>query len=170
MKALLVIAPRNFRDEELKYPKKILEENGIKTVVASTQRGECIGMLGMRVTPDLTIEEVDSKDYDLLVIVGGSGVMELRGESKLLELVREFDEGGKLIGAICLAPTILAESGILNGKEATVWPSTKAIDILERSGAAYLKEPVVRYKNIITAEGPSVAKEFGNELVKWLRG
>lgn len=169
MKALIIIAPKNFRDEELKNPKRVLEANGIKTTVVSTTRGTCTGMLGMKVTPDAKVGQVDAKEYDLLVLVGGTGSMELRKEPKVIEVVREFDREGKLIGAICVAPTILAESGVLNGKEATVWPSPKTIDILERSGATYVKKDIVKHRNIITAKGPSVAREFGQKLAGELK-
>lgn len=169
MKALILIAPKNFRDEELKYPKQILETNKVKTTVVSTTKDTCTGMLGMKVVPDTSIYQIDPEGYDLLVLVGGSGSMELRRDPKVIEVVREFDREDKLIGAICVAPTILAESGILNGKEATVWPSPKAIGILERSGATYLRKDIVKYKNIITAKGPSVAKEFGQKLAEEIK-
>ncbi|MEA3344083.1 MAG: DJ-1/PfpI family protein, partial [Patescibacteria group bacterium] len=75
----------------------------------------------------------------------------------------------KLLGAICIAPAILARAGALKGKKATVWNSAmdkSAIKILESNGAIFQPEPVVVENKIITANGSHAAEEFAETIIK----
>jgi protease I len=170
MKALLVIAPRNFRDEEYSETKRALEEAGIKVKTASLER-ECTGMFGTRVSADLMLREARSEDFDAMVLIGGSGALVYKEDAELHELLKKFESEGKVIGAICIAPTVLARAGILRGKKATVW--TSAFDKsgareIKSYGASYLPQPVVRDGKIITADGPTSAAQFGKEIARAL--
>ncbi|WP_456420032.1 DJ-1/PfpI/YhbO family deglycase/protease, partial [Methanocaldococcus infernus] len=128
-KILMVIAPENFRDEELFEPMAVFENNGYAVDIASTKKGVCKGMLGAEVKVNLTIDEVDPKNYVAIVIVGGTGSPKyLWHNEKLINLVKEFYEENKTVAAICLSPVVLAEAGILKGKEATVFPAKEALE------------------------------------------
>ncbi|MEM2674312.1 MAG: DJ-1/PfpI family protein, partial [Candidatus Hadarchaeales archaeon] len=72
-RVLMVIAPENFRDEELFDTRSELEKAGIEVRVASTSKGTAVGMLGGRVRPDLRLEETNARDWDAIVFVGGVG-------------------------------------------------------------------------------------------------
>ncbi|MFQ5835431.1 MAG: DJ-1/PfpI family protein, partial [bacterium] len=72
-KVLIIIAERNFRDEELLKPRKILEDRGVKVTVASTSLQDARGMLGATVKPDILLSSVKVQDYDVITFVGGSG-------------------------------------------------------------------------------------------------
>ena len=165
-RVVMVIAPQDFRDEELLVPKRALEAAGFDTVVASTRKGESVVMLGARVSVDATIDELDPSQYDGIVVVGGSGTREyLWGNAQLHELIRAFFAQNKTVGAICLAPVVLAEAGVLDGKRATVFPDSEAISELEEGGASYVRSPVVLSVGVITAEGPKAAESFAAELI-----
>lgn len=174
MKILMIIAPENFRDEELLIPKRVFEEAGAEVEIASTKKGVAKGMLGARIEVKKDIHEINVDDYDAVVFVGGSGTPLVRQEERALEIAREAAEKGKVLAAICWAPTILAKAGVLKGKHATVWRGPdpeyeKSTDVvLEDHGAIYTGEGVSRDGNIITANGPANAEAFAKEILKVL--
>jgi len=165
-RVVMVIAPQDFRDEELLVPKRVLEAAGFEVVVASTRKGEAVGMLGARVSVNTTVGELDPSQYDGIVVVGGAGTREyLWDDVQLHELIRAFFAQNKTVGAICLAPVVLARAGVLDGRRATGFPDSEAISELEEGGASYVRAPVVSAGGIITAEGPKAAQSFAVELV-----
>jgi protease I len=165
-KVLIVVAHKDFRDEELKYPREMLEKKGASVVIASDMKGEAVGMLGMQVKVDLSLDEVRTADYDAVIFVGGSGATVLFNNTRAQAIARETRDGGKLLGAICLAPSILARAGILKGKKATVFSSE--VGTLRKNGATYSGADVERDGIIITADGPSSAAKFGEIFVQAL--
>ena len=135
--------------------------------VASSSLGEAVGKFGKKVNVDKLISEVNLDDYDALVFIGGPGAVEYIENNQAHQLARQAIEKNKVLGAICIAPDILAKAGVLKGKKATVWSSIvdrQPIKVLEDNGAIYLNQPVVKDGNIITANGPSAAKEFGKTI------
>ncbi len=165
-KILMVIAPDKFRDEELFIPKRIFEENGYEVVVASREKRQCVGMLGARVIPDITIDEIRPEDYVAMVLVGGVGAQTYFDDRMLQELSRMFYEQEKVVAAICLAPVILANAGLLEGKRATVWHSESRT--ISRRGARYTGEPVSKDGRVITGAGPFAAEEFARQILREL--
>jgi protease I len=165
MKVLFIVAQKDFRDEELSEPRKALEKAGHLTRVASITTDTAIGMMGSKVTPDLAIADANASDFDMVVVVGGKGAPELAKHPEVKALIQEFDSQQKFVTAICIGPTILAQAGVLKGKRATVYSTDEAIVQIEDAGAVYLNEAVVRDGRIITACGPTAARDFGSELV-----
>jgi protease I len=164
---LYVIAPERFRDEELAVPKRALESAGHQVRVASTRPGEAVGMLGTRIVPDVTIAQAKEAEVDALVIAGGAGApTHLWDHEPLRALVKALHVQHRPLGAICLAPPVLARAGALEGRRATTFPTDRAIAELKRGGADYVKKPVVRDGTIITASGPEAAEAFGAALVQ----
>ena len=163
---LMIIASSNFRDEELQVPKGIFEIEEGKVTVASSSLKESRGVLGAVVKPDVLIGDVKAEDYDAVILVGGGGASEYWEDVKVHELARSTLEKGKLLGAICIAPVTLANAGVLKGKKATVWSSEAGK--LRESGAIYTGAGVEIDCNIITANGPQSAKEFGEAFVNGL--
>lgn len=165
----MVIAPRNFRDEELREPKAILEREGFKVVVASTVSGTAKGMFGMQVNPDTTVDDVNPEDYDVVVVVGGSGSQtHLWNNSRVQEIVQASHRRGRLVAAICISPVVLARAGLLRGRKATVFRTTTTISELKKGGALISDAPVVVDGDIITGEGPEAAREFGQKVAESL--
>lgn len=166
-KVLMVIAPRNFQDKEFSKPKELLEAKGVKVTVASLTRKTAIGMYGARVTPDIAIKDAKATDYDAVVFVGGNGAAALANDPQTLALAIEAKKHDKIIGAICIAPVILAKAGILEGKKATV--SSWGKNELKKAGATYTGKGVEVDGNVITGSGPEAAEEFGLALLHTLQ-
>ncbi|MCX8158167.1 MAG: DJ-1/PfpI family protein [Candidatus Diapherotrites archaeon] len=164
---VMVIAPGNFRDEELFKPKEILEKAGVNVKVASLERGTYIGKLGSKADATLSLNEISVNDFDAIIFVGGPGASIYFDNNKALSLANDFYKKGKVVGAICIAPSILANSGILSGKKATAFPSEESN--IKKRGAIFTGNSVEVDGKIITANGPDAAKSFGEQIVKLLK-
>ena len=170
-KVLMVIAPKDFRDEELFEPKKIFEEAGAGVSVASVKNVSASGMLGGKATPDLLVSEANADEYDAVVVVGGMGSPEfLWSDKKLHKLLRDINDRAKVVAGICLSGAVLAKAGLLEGKQATVYKTDESLKEFEKGGAKYINKDVVTDGRIVTASGPHAAKEFGKAIVKLMSG
>ncbi|HEY9787671.1 MAG TPA: DJ-1/PfpI family protein [Candidatus Obscuribacterales bacterium] len=168
-RVVMIIAPEEFRDEELLTPKKELTEAGADVKVASTRPGEASGMLGAKVSPDLVLSNVRAEDFDAIIIVGGMGSPEHLWDDRALHtLLKNMHSQGKVVAAICLSGAVLAKAGILNGKQATVWPMPESLKALKDGKANYLKQPVVQDGRVVTADGPEAAHAFASTIIKEL--
>lgn len=165
--SVMIIAHQGFQDDEFAVPKQILEENGIAVIVASTALTAATGMNGMQTKPDILVEDINVDDFDLVVFVGGAGAFEHLDDPLLHQIANQAHSSGKLVGAICIAPAILAKAGILEGRDATVYEA--GIEHLKANNAVYTGDAVSQDGNIITASGPQAAEEFGKALVKELQ-
>jgi len=165
-KVLFIVAQKDFRDDELFKPKEILEKNGFVVDVASLERGKAYGADG-GIVDVISIRDVNIDDYVFIGIVGGPGALSLDKE-EVTNVVKEFYGKGKPIGAICIAPVILAKTGLLDGVKATVWqsPDGSTVKTLEDYGATYVSKDVVVDKNIITANGPHAAVSYGEKILE----
>ena len=169
-KILFIISPQGFRDEELLHTKEVLDNADFETEIASTKKWTCDGMLGAKVESKFSLGEVKLDNYDAIIYVGGRGTPLIRKEEKAIEIAKEAYKKGKFVCAICWAPTTLAKAGVLKGKKATVWVGhdgeykTETPQVLEKFGAIYVNQSVVQDGKIITADGPSSAKQFGEKI------
>jgi protease I len=169
-KVLMVIAPEQFRDEELLEPQRILSEYGAHVTVASTKAGEAEGMLGAKVRPDTTIDTTKPSDYHAVIVVGGMGSPEhLWNNPTLHDILKQCHQSNKVVAAICLSGAALAQAGVLAGKRATVYSTPESLQALESGKAQYIKEHVVTDGNIITADGPDAAAEFADAIATVLQ-
>jgi protease I len=166
-KILMVIAPHNFRDEEFLRPKEVFEKNEAQVTIASKEVSEAPGMLGAKAKVDIDISQVKVADYDALVFIGGTGASVYFDDETVLSLVKAADEQGKVIGAICISPSILANAGILKDKRVTSWPSEQIN--LENQGAVYTGANVEVDGQIVTAKGPEAAVVYGEKIVELLK-
>ena len=169
-KILFFIAPKNFRDEELFDTRKVIEKNKecVKIEIASITKGRAVGMLDGRTGIDLGIDKIKIEDYKAIIFVGGKGVFEYRLEDnkEVLDLAKKAYEKGLLVCAICAAPRILANAGLLNGRKATVFNDNISIKVLEKGKAIYTGNDVEIDGRIITADGPRAANKFGQKIVE----
>lgn len=163
---LFVLANHDFRDEEYKEPERILTEAGAECKIAALVSGECVGVAGTLVTADYELGEVNPEEFLAVIFVGGTGVENYLKDELVHSLAKSFFSADKLVCAICWAPVILANAGILRGKKATVWAGAK--EDLEIGGACFTGEAVTSDGNIITANGPEAAEAFGQEIAKRL--
>jgi protease I len=165
-KAVMIIAQNNFQDDEFLRPKEVLEKNGVSVTVASTTLNEVTGMLGAKVKPDILLSELNIRDFDAVIFIGGSGATQYLDDALAHKIANDAISADKVVGAICIAPAILANAGVLKGKRATVY-STES-ESLKAGGSDYTAKPVEKDGKIITASGPAAAVEFGETLVKEL--
>ena len=163
----MIIAPKDFRDEELFDTKASLEEEGIDVIIASKTRHEATGVLGRTVKPDLSLNDVVVDSYDAVIFVGGSGSSVYFNDEKAQEIAKQASEKRKIVAAICIAPSILANAGILKGKQATAYASEASN--LRTKGADYTGSPVTLCNKVITANGPTAAREFGKTIAEELK-
>lgn len=166
-KVLFVIAFKDFRDEEYFIPKNFLEKYGAVTETVSTQIGRAIGADGGDVEIAKTVVDVTADSYDAVIFIGGNGMVANFDNVDMQRLAKTAVSKEKLVGAICIAPVILAKAGVLEGKRATVWSSIldkNAIKILKESGATYVSNSVVQDGRIITGNGPSASQEFAQTI------
>jgi len=165
-KILMVVAPENFRDEEYQKPKEVLENAGYQVVTASKGVSVAKGMLGANISVDQDVISVNISDYSALVFVGGSGASVYFNDQVALNLAKEAISQGKVVGAICIAPSILANAGVLVGKSATCFSSEAGN--LKAKGANYSGGSVTVDGEIVTADGPGSAEEFGRKILEVL--
>ncbi len=163
MKVLIVAAPKNFRDEEVLVPRRWLGDCGADVEVVSTVAGEIVGMKGTRLTVKKTLKDVDAASYDAVLFAGGAGARALWNDPTCHQAARKAYEAGSVVGAICIAPVILAKAGLLTGKKATVFPGFEGA--LRKAGAVPVKgHVVVSGGRIVTADGPSAALEYAKTV------
>jgi protease I len=170
-KIAMIIAFRNFRDEEYFITKATLEDAGADITTVSESLGKAIGSYGEDTNVDLLLDNLKVTDYDAIVFVGGSGAYKYFDNERCHQIAKETLSRGKILAAICASPTILAKAGVLDGKKATVWSNSmdkSLIKILKDEGAIYRAESVVKDGNIITGNGPAAAKDFAQEIIKSL--
>jgi protease I len=169
-RVLMVIAPEKFRDEELFEPRKALEDAGAAVTVVSASAGPVEGMLGAKAKPDLLLKDARAAGAEAVVFVGGVGAQAYFDDAEAHRLAKEAASSGKLVGAICLAPGILARAGLLKGRKATAYESEK--EALEKGGASWSDSEVVVDPSgpfpLVTANGPKAAAAFGKAIVETL--
>ena len=165
---VMVVAPEGFRDEELSVPKRVFEDSGATVKIASKGVSEAMGVMGASIPVDLDLSDVSTEDFDGIVFVGGGGSKIYFHDDVALSLARSFHDAGKVTSAICIAPSILANAGVLSGKNATVWESEETLDALQSGGAEYTGESATIDGNIVTGNGPEAAEEFARLVLKAL--
>jgi protease I len=166
-RVLFVIAPADFKEEELLGSKAVLDRAaGIETAIASRKAGIIKGAGGGKAKAALSFDDVKVQEFDAIAFIGGHGAAAYFGDAKARQIAKQAFDEGKIVAAICIAPSILANAGILKGKKATGFSSQA--DNLREKGAEYTGQPVTRDGKAITANGPSAAKKFGEEILKAL--
>lgn len=166
-KILMIIAPKDFRDEEYLIPHQVFNQGGFEVEVASKEVTEAIGMFNTKVKIDKDISQVNLDDYQGIVFVGGKGASIYFNDPIALNLAKKSFAKGKVIGAICIAPSILANAGILKNKKATAYPTEQSN--LNQQGALYTNEAVTIDDKIITGQGPKAAQEFAEKILSALQ-
>jgi protease I len=161
-KVLMIISRNKFCDEEYQSSRKILEAFGIICKVASLTLSPAKGLDGTIVVPDYQIKNLDLQVYNAFLLIGGVGCREYWHNKSVHALLNNAHSNGKLLCAICLAPVILANAGLLKGKRATAHPS--AAEYLKYKGVKYSSEAVEFERNIITANGPEATEKFANKI------
>lgn len=162
MPRVAVILADGFEEVEAVAIIDVLRRAGIDTVVAGLHDGHITSARTVRIIPDAVIDTVNADDFDMLVLPGGQpGSDNLNADARVIELIRSFSKKGKLTGAICAAPIVLGNAGVLVGKRATAYPAYKD----KLGGATYEETAVVEDGNVLTSRGAGTALAFGLAIV-----
>ena len=149
-----------------------LEEGDNSTqLFTGALRKEIKSSFNQRFLVDYTIDEVDVNTFDALAVPGGFevyGFYKDAYDEKFLELIRRFKAADKLIATVCVGALPTAKSGILKGKDATVYDMPKRREALKSFGANVIHQPIVTDDNIITSWNPSTAIDVALLLLEWL--
>lgn len=147
----------------------LLRRAGIEVVSAGLQPGIVKASRGVLLQPDTTLDEAMQHDYDMIVLPGGMpGAKYLAEDPRIIQLLQNMAANGKYTAAICAAPFVLRDAGLLDGKTATSYPGV--LDKQPAGGMHYSADAVVADGKIITSRGPGTAMDFALTLIEMLSG
>ena len=170
---VLILATDGFEESELFDPRQALLDAGANVTLASIKTDPIQGVVNdsekaRTITPDLTLDAVDTEEFDMLLLPGGVGNPDkMRMEERAVEIVGEFMDDGKIVAAICHAPWLLVEADVVDGRRVTSWPSVRTD--LENAGADVVDEEVVIDGNLITSCKPDDIPAFSKAVIEALQ-
>jgi 4-methyl-5(b-hydroxyethyl)-thiazole monophosphate biosynthesis len=164
MPSVLVILADGFEELEAFAPVDLLRRGEVEVVTASlSENRHATGRSGITAHADATLSAVSGRLFDLLFLPGGAGVKLLRADPRVSELVRRHHAAGRCLAAICAAPTVLHDCGLLAGRRYTAHFS-----VAGELTAIQADERIVTDGKITTSRGAGTAVEFGLHLVSLL--
>ena len=168
-KRVAIVAADMVERVELIEPRKALQDAGAETDLISLKPGEVKTFnhfaLAESEKVDRAVEEVDASEYDALMIPGGVGNPDqLRGDENMVAFVRDFFEQGKPVAAICHAPWVLIDAGVVRGRTMTSWP-TVGTD-LRKAGANWVDKEVVVDGGLVTSRKPDDIPAFNKKMIE----
>lgn len=166
MKKVIALVSNDFEDLELWYPTLRLREAGVQVDLAAEKPGTYHGKYGVPCEVALSFKDLKAGDYDGILVPGGWAPDKLRRFPEVLDLVREINAEGGLIGEICHAGWVLISAGILKGKTVTSTPGIR--DDMRNAGAKWVDEACVIDGNIVSARRPPDLPEYGKALIEVL--
>ncbi len=166
-KVVFVVASEGFQPVEYSVPKKLLEQAGITVETASNKIVPAIAKDGSTTNIDHLIKDIPLDAVDGVFIVGGPGAIEYLDNEHTYKIIKDAVEKNKKIGAICVSPRILANAGVLSGKQATGWDGDNELTGIFKEHDVHYKtgKDVVRDEDILTATGPDAAREYGEQII-----
>lgn len=170
MKKVLVPLAPGFEEIEAVTIIDVLRRAEVDVVVAGLGRGAIEGSRGIQVVAECGLDEVDMASFDVIALPGGGyGAKALRENESMLEGLRKHYEDGKVVAAICAAPTVLVAAGLAEGRALTCHPFVH--DLIAEAGADLKRtERVVIDGTLVTSQAPGTAMEFAFKLVEILCG
>ncbi|MGV8855511.1 MAG: type 1 glutamine amidotransferase domain-containing protein [Devosia sp.] len=168
-KSIAIVATNGFEQSELEVPLKTLREAGATVHVVAPEAGEIKGWnktdWGNAVTVDKTVDSVSADDYDAIVLPGGQMNPDLlRVQPKVLDLIKAFWNQKKVVAAVCHAPWLLVETGIIKGRKVTSYASIRT-DVIN-AGGLWEDSEVVADQGLITSRKPDDLPAFCNKIAE----
>ncbi len=166
-KKIVLLAENNYEDLELWVPYYRLKEEGAEVAIVGTGSNQTYtSKHGYPVQVNKEAREIDMSEYDGVVIPGGYAPDLMRRYPEMVRIVKEGNQKGKVIAAICHAGWMLVSAGVLKGKKATGFFAIK--DDLVNAGAHYVDQEVVRDGTLITSRKPDDLPAFCREMIEAL--
>lgn len=166
MKALVLLAD-GFDDLTLFLPWYRLKEEGVDVFLSTPSLIPVVGQHGYRVKPDLAIQDVDTDEFDLLVLPGGAAPEKLRLLGEAVDVARTMTEVGRVVAAVGHGPQLLISAGAVDGRTVTCSPGIR--DDVRAAGASYRDESTILDGSLLTARGADDLPEFCRRLVALLK-
>ena len=164
MPTVLAILPEGFEEIEAITPIDLLRRAGAEVTIAALGASPHVtGRCNITMHADTTLGNAAEKSYDLIFLPGGPGVLNLRGDARVRELVQQQAAAGRWVAAICAAPTVLNDAGLLDGRRYTAHFS-----VAKELPHILKDERVVVDGKIITSRGAGTSLDFGLMLVEKL--
>jgi 4-methyl-5(b-hydroxyethyl)-thiazole monophosphate biosynthesis len=164
MKILVPLAP-GFEETEAVTVIDILRRADLNAVTAALTDNPVTGSHGIKITTDILLNE--NEKYDAIVLPGGMpGTTNLRNDKRVISIIKSISSSGGITAAICAAPVVLADAGLLKNKNFTCYPGFEN----EIKDADFLTESVVVAGNVITSRGAGTAVPFALKLIEILSG
>ena len=168
-KKVAILAADMVERVELEEPRKALEDAGATTDLISLKPGTIKAFdhfdPAKDIEVDRAVEEVDASEYDALMGPGGVGNPDqLRGDENAVAFVRDFFEQAKPVAAICHAPWVLVEAGVVRGRKLTSWPTLQT-DI-RNAGGKWVDEKVVVDQGLVTSRKPDDIPAFNDKMIE----
>ncbi len=164
-KHIALLATDGFEDSELEEPLAALRSAGATVTIISEQEGSFTGKNGTEVETDLAVEDAAVAEYDGLLLPGGvENPDTLRMNKTAVGFVQEFFAQHKPVAAICHAPWVLIEAGVVEGRTVTSWPSVRTD--LENAGAIWVDKEVVVDDGLVTSRNPGDIPIFCEKMVE----
>ena len=169
-KIAVVVASQGYQPDEFEETQLALENAHVQVIMVSDRPHEAAATDGSSVVVDLLLSDLKVDDIDGIVFIGGAGALPCLDNDISYEKLRQVAKEKKIIGAICIAPRILARAGVLKSRQATGWDKDGELDeIFKLHEVTYTKSNVVTDGLFVTANGPHAAADFGQALVRVLR-
>lgn len=168
-KKVAILTENGFEEVELTSPKKALEEAGATTHIVSPQKNKVKGWdqdhWSIELQVDVELGNANSDDYDALLIPGGVlNPDTMRMNKDCVEFAKQFLSEGKPVAAICHGPQLLIETGLLEGKTMTSYPSVKTD--LKNAGVNWVDEEVVVDNGLVTSRSPKDLEAFNRKVIE----
>jgi protease I len=181
---LLIVASQNYQPIEYGDTRNALEQKGFTVIVASDETAavghspqdpQQLKILAqqpsyIKIENARLLSSIKPSDYQGIFIIGGPGALEHLNNDVVKKIMEQAEKNNIAFGAICISPRILAQAGLLNGKKATGWDGDHQLEaIFNQHNVTYAPQSVVTDGKVVTANGPSAAKAFGEAIVTLLK-
>jgi 4-methyl-5(b-hydroxyethyl)-thiazole monophosphate biosynthesis len=145
----------------------LLRRAGIEVIAAGLNAGPVTASRGVRIIPDMSLDEALQQNYDMVALPGGlPGSDHLADDRRIGDLLRAMNDSGLFVGAVCAAPKVLARNGILEGRKATAFPGV----LQAENHPQVTGDPVTRDGTVITSRSAGTSMDFALAIVETLEG